>query len=292
MPSQDSDDSSTLMGSDRSDSEPQPLEERIPSSERVLSELRSVPYIKDLLESTNLSTNPDEMMGYILDATLWEDLNQALLKAITSCTSSNHKDVKKMIKRYEDMKEHIVQVYVPTLVSSLKTHIILPNEIDTSLLLQVIANFYIDKFQSLIEHSSSGEKQSIKEQVEKKISYATREDTQHLFSDAKVRKNVYYIIGFLGNQAEKEASRRAKDSGVSKCLHFLSQHCFLVRNRSDSESQQIDMLIADEDIPTDMISKREAFGGLHYHTKSCWQLFVVVDFVYSRVATHQRTLSS
>ena len=133
MSSQDSDDSSTVMGSDRSDSEPQPLEERIPSSERVLSELRSVPYIKDLLESTNLSTNPDEMMGYILHATLWEDLNQALLKAITSCTSSNQKDVKKMIKSYEDMKEHVVQVYVPTLVSSLKTHVTLPNKIDTSL---------------------------------------------------------------------------------------------------------------------------------------------------------------
>ena len=147
---------------------------------------------------------------------------------------------------------------------------------------------YIDKFQSLIAHSSSGEKKSIKEQVEKQISYATREDTRHLFSDAKVRKIVYYIISFLGNQAKKEASRRAKDSGgVSKCLCFLSQHCYLVRNRSDSESKQIDMLIGDEDVPTDMISKREAFGGLHYLTKSCWQLFAKADSVYSRVATSE-----
>ena len=141
---------------------------------------------------------------------------------------------------------------------------------------------YIDKFQSLIAHSSSGEKKSIKEQVEKQISYATREDTRHLFSDAKVRKIVYYIISFLGNQAKKEASRRAKDSGgVSKCLCFLSQHCFLVRNHSDSESKQIDMLISDEDEPTDMISYRErhleVFIILQNHVVSSlrrWTLYI------------------
>ena len=103
---------------------------------------------------------------------------------------------------------------------------------------------------------------------------------------------MYYIIGFSGKQAEKEASREQKivNSGVRKCLCFLSQYCFLVQNSSDSESQQIDMLIGDEDVPTNMISKREAFGGLHYPTKSCWQLFVVVDFVYSRVATSENSV--
>jgi hypothetical protein len=100
-----------------------------------------------------------------------------------------------MIKKFDDVKESIVQEYVVTLVSSLKTCVSWlstdQQEIDASLLLQIITHKYIDKFQSLITHSSSGEKLSINEQVEKHIIYASNVDTNFLFSDPKVSKKVY-----------------------------------------------------------------------------------------------------
>ena len=95
-------------------------------------------------------------------------------------------------------------------------------------------------------------------------------------------KNVYYIIGFLGNQASKEAKQRSEKSGVRLCLEFVASRRFYVRNCRQSDC--ILSLIENPEVPTDLVHERELFGGLQYPSVECWSFFGVIEYIYAKLA--------
>ena len=86
-------------------------------------------------------------------------------------------------------------------------------------------------------------------------------------SQPRVSKNVYYITGFLGNQAAKAAKSHVKGSSVKICMTYIASSKF--PTRSNGHESELLNLIADNDIPTEMVQKRESFGGLHYVDGEC-----------------------
>ena len=119
----------------------------------------------------------------------------------------------------------------------------------------------------------------VKLKVDHAISWST---TRELFPKEGVCKNVYYIIGFLRNQASKEAKRRSEKSGVRLCLEFVAGRRFYVWNRGESDC--ILSLIENPEVPTDLVHERELFGGLQYPSVECWSFFGVIEYIYAQLA--------
>ena len=78
---------------------------------------------------------------------------------------------------------------------------------------------------------------------------------------------MYYIVGFLGNQAENHAKRMAKESGRQDCMLHFVQARFAVRNKG--EEAAVKKLIANKYIPTEMMEKCKRLGGLCYLDVIC-----------------------
>ena len=92
-----------------------------------------------------------------------------------------------------------------------------------SLFLQMIAMEYVEAFGKLIAYTMSGDTHSIKEKVSRAFAHVMALSTDKLFPWPKVGNNVYYIVGFLGNQAENHAKRMAKGSGRQDCMLNFEQ---------------------------------------------------------------------
>ena len=160
--------------------------------------------------------------------------------------------------------------------------------INASLHLQIISGKYINTLHELIDYTYKGETLTIIEQVKQKVNHAKSVEVNELFPTPAVMDNVYYVTGFLGNQANNEATRRAKDSGVRLCLEHIAREKFLVRNRGQEVG--VNALIADKDMPTTMVRQRENFGGLCYATKECWKFFAIIEYVYAELAVQENFL--
>ena len=95
-------------------------------------------------------------------------------------------------------------------------------------------------------------------------------------------KNVYYIIGFLGNQASKEAKQRPEKSGVHLCLESVAVRRYYVQNCGQSDC--ILSLIENPEVLTDLVHEMESFGGLQYPSVECWSFFGVIEYTYAELA--------
>ena len=117
--------------------------------------------------------------------------------------------------------------------------------------------------------------QSIREKADDAFSHACESDSTIVFPQPKVRDNVYYIIGFLRIQAEKQAKRLAEDSGRQLCLSYFASKRFFIRNRGGEEA--VRQLIDDPTIPTSLVEARERYGGLRYADARCWRFFLLLN---------------
>jgi hypothetical protein len=264
----------------------QSLKDRIPSTERVVGELQTSTEIRDLLGYSNY-WNTEERIKRLLTPSLWEAVHQKLSLALSTHSPLRESELNSKRKKYIAEKARIMDNVAPFLIGSLPSK---EHEIEASIILQIISDKYFETFESMIAYSGSGDKLTIKEQVGQAIEYAHKVEASKLFSDPKILKNVYYIIGFLGRQAEKQSTKRKEGSGAQKCFKYISDTRWLVRNRSESQTQQINTLISNPTIPTDLVQQREAFGGLHYPDEKCWRVFAIVDYVYSKTATSENFL--
>ena len=152
-----------------------------------------------------------------------------------------------------------------------------------SLLLQIIAIEYAEAFGKLITYKGKGRGQSIGEQVGDAFDRAFESDTFSIFPKRKVRSNVYYIVGFLGIQAEKHAKRLAKGSGRQLCLSYFAVERFAVRNKGGEDA--VNKLVNETAIPTSMVETRERYGGLRYADARCWRFFSSIEYVFASIAT-------
>ena len=151
---------------------------------------------------------------------------------------------------------------------------------EAQLILQIMSFRYIETFHKLTTVPSMGELRSVPEQVHSIFMSSINTPTAELFPDTKTQEHSYYILGFLGHQSAKQAKRRAKSSAMSKLLASFASSHFIQQNH-----EAYSALLADESIPSGLVQRRVAFGGLKFATRKCWEVFAIIDFVYSRLAT-------
>ena len=180
------------------------------------------------------------------------------------CVATVEKDVKRMSTKFlkECMKidEFAAGLYTNDVFSSLKTD----NELiktHLSLLLQVIAMEYVENFQQMIKYTSGGDALSIKEQVDAAITTAFDSSLSEIFPKPSVMDNVYYIVGYLGGQAQKHAKLMAEGSSKQSCLLHISSARFKSR-RDDGDKSAVLELIADPSVPTTMVQKKRDVQGV------------------------------
>ena len=289
LPSSSSDDDQSTTISDNDDITG--LSTRVPTPARVTEELKKDPFLKQMLDLPHTSKYVSEKEKELfLSPQVWESVSHALYKALAVCAQTGKKDLKSASREYLGERHKIIKDIVGSqefYKQCLESEVV-PNDMEKlrkiSCLLQLVSFRYIETYHDLISSTSNDGTVSIAEQIKEKVGHAIKcNDTNSLFHDKKVRNNVYYIIGFLGNQGKKEAERRAKGSGVKKCLLHITKERFLVPSNPKSE-EKIDAL-RDKGVPTEMVDARLAFNGLHYPDELCWQVFAIIEFIYSTLAT-------
>ena len=267
---------------------PLSLKERFPSPAHITAEVAKLGDVNFLVQRSKY--NSEEGRAVLFDDDLWQRVNDEVHNALDYCAATCDKDITKMTKMYREKTNHIINEFATRLHQHFPTpHQLQESEqiMDTSLLLQFISMHYIEILHKHISYPSKGDNYTITERVKMKVEHAKTGGINQLYPEPGVKKHVYYITGFLGNQADKEAKRRAKHSGVRACLSFIADNKFLVNNRGDD----IQRLIADDDIPTELVQEREAFGGLHYPDKECWEFFATVEYIYAELATPDNFIS-
>ena len=68
-------------------------------------------------------------------------------------------------------------------------------------------------------------------------------------------------------------------------MTYIAGETFLVNNKKQSHKDGIKKLIANEEMPTELVHQRERLGGLRYADKKCWEFFGMVEYVYTTIAT-------
>ena len=147
-------------------------------------------------------------------------INQKLIKALSACAVTVEKDAKKAAISY--VKE---RAPIDVHAASMTSHEVFSSLLSStdasasnlhrhlSLIIQIITIEYTEAFGELISYQGEEGGQSIQEKADNAFSHAYESDSSILFPKPKVRDNVYYIVGFLGTQAEKQAKRLAEASG-------------------------------------------------------------------------------
>ena len=182
---------------------PLTLFSRPPTVHCVLDEIKAMNTVKMSITHSPIFIVTNHNALFCLE--IWEEINLKLVVAISAYAVSVEKEAKKATLKY--VKECAV---IDTYAAGLINHeaMALLNSIDpgvrhhVSLLLQIITMEYVEAFGKLITYTMSGDTHSIKEKVSRAFAHAMSLSTDKLFLRPKVRNNVYYIVGFLGNQAE------------------------------------------------------------------------------------------
>ena len=178
------------------------LRERIPAPSHIIADVTKRSDINFLLKLYKFYTK--EKGSVLLSDSFWEMISERVHDALQSCASTCQKEIKKMQKMYLRSTQDIIINYALTL------HNELPNgdkiqdkedRIDASLLLQSIYGKCIKVLHERISYPLQGENRTIREQVNAKVVHTKNVPAGDLFPVAGEKKNVYYIIGFMRNQA-------------------------------------------------------------------------------------------
>ena len=96
-------------------------------------------------------------------------------------------------------------------------------------------------------------------------------------------KNVYYLIGFVGNQAHNYIKCMAKNIGRQVCMENFVGTQFAEHNKDDEANMEEP--IKYHSIPAEMVAKVERYDGPALSGRQMLEVFSSIDHVYSTVAT-------
>ena len=192
------------------------LSERAPTVERVIDALKSNYIITTSVNNSHLFADGNRELLFSTD--VWRQVNSKLIAALVACAATGKKDIKSMSKKY--LYECIAIDHFAAGLCSNEYFMSATFDISNpaiqrhlSLLLQMICMEYVEVFHTLIGSSSGGESLTVKEQVDSAITFASNAiniDLSYLYPRRKVLNNLYYIIGFVGGQAEKTREAHGK----------------------------------------------------------------------------------
>eukprot|EP00956_Cyclotella_meneghiniana_P019551 scaffold33576_cov54-Cyclotella_meneghiniana.AAC.1 len=156
---------------------------------------------------------------------------------------------------------------------------------EASLLLHVMRMRFVESFHKLVSPLSAAPVHSISQQVNQKAREILDKSSSELFPNKLLQEHVYYIVGFFGNQSAKEARRRKKGSMTANLLAYFASANFVTCNH-----EAYDELIANDLIPSGMVQRRMALGGLKFATMECWNAFARIESIYSSLVTPENFL--
>jgi hypothetical protein len=152
---------------------------------------------------------------------------------------------------------------------------------EASVILHVMSFRFLESFHKLTTVPSLGAVHSVSDQVQQMMAKFANMSIDEIFPDRTTQEHSYYILGFIGHQAAKQADRRSKRGMVFKLLtHFSSTHFVTKAN-----VEEYTTIVADGAIPTGLVERRMAFGGLKFASKQSWAIFAKIDGMYSLLAT-------
>lgn len=251
---------------------------RIPSCQDVLEAVRENRVISLLFEDSPFKSTGSATAFF--DVTLWKPFRAAVMHELMNCFASADKDIEKMEKKYFNARMGLLRSEVVAL--RMINHFVVPQEHKAfaSCLLQAMRIRFIESFHKLITPISSAAACTVTQQVREWAIKSLELPTEQLFPCKTTQEHIYYIVGFFGHQAAKEAKRRKKDSLVAKFLtHFASAH---FHRQSDEAYREIE---ANGVTPIGMVKKRVALGGLKFASVKCWSVFAKIEYIYANLVT-------
>ena len=201
---------------------PTALSDRALSVKRVLNEVRVMDIVKMTISHSPLFAAANQEALFC--SSIWEEVNKKLvLTRAATVEKDTNKCALMYIKEYAKIDQHTARMYTHGSVSCINTSISDVRR-HLSLLLQIITMEYVDAFGRLIKYSTLGQAFSTKELTERAFAHVFASTTDDLFPRHKVRCNVYYIIGFLRDKAEKHSKRLSQGSGRQACMSYFSRY--------------------------------------------------------------------
>ena len=101
-----------------------------------------------------------------------------------------------------------------------------------------------------------------------------------LFDNKEVARHTYYMVGFMCQAGAKEAKRRTANNDVGVCIGAIDRHFVKAGDESDVEEIKAQL----PEGLTDMVDRRNGLGGLTYPRPLAYQVFGLVEYVYSHLA--------
>ena len=125
---------------------------------------------------------------------------------------------------------------------------------------------------------------SINQQIEKIVADAVSKSVEDYF-DCIIAQHVFYIIGFLCGDGEKEAERRSNNANVGNSIKDINCH-FASVNDDDEKVREIK-----SNLPnglTKLVNRQSMYGtlvALKIPDIYLYTVFAIVELVYSKMAT-------
>ena len=123
-----------------------------------------------------------------------------------------------------------------------------------------------------------GNIQSIPEQIQLTVKRGMDTAVSQLFgNDIRLSEHVYYVVGFLNAAGLKEKDRRSSKHDIGRCIEKACS------NYLSADSAGLEALR--EKLPTGLVDRRIANGGLKYPNEEFYGIFAVVEHAYATVVT-------
>jgi hypothetical protein len=232
-----------------------------PSCKQIIETVRTNRGINQLL--ANSSFKSMQKSGVLFTETLLDPIRTGLILCLKDCLPKAKRNLgsmkkKYLVKRMLLIDNKVAELDLTSIIADEKEHR------EASVILHVMSFRFLESFHKLTTVPSLGAVHSVPDQVQQMMAKFANISIDEIFPDLTTQEHSYYIWGFIRHQAAKQADRRSKRGMVFKLLtHFSST------------------IVADGAIPTGLVERRMAFGGLKFASKQSWAIFAKIDGMYS-----------
>eukprot|EP00985_Skeletonema_marinoi_P002568 scaffold1057_cov203-Skeletonema_marinoi.AAC.16 len=234
---------------------PTDLDVRVPSTVDVISNLRKSQTVKSLLDNNEYIRTEEEYDNIFFRQQLWDDVSTKICSAIKVHTPKKVSQIKSSTKKYDLAKEKII-------LGVANNDLMLGEECpegkkdEAILTIQFLAFEYSKIFHQLITPVGGQKRVPIDKQI-----------VDELKAVEEMPVEEYFNCGVGKHVTDKNP--------IGKCIASLQQH-FVTQDQAEELKEKL---------PTELVDNRVAFGKLKYPNYELYEVFALVERVYSQLAT-------
>ena len=226
--------------------------------------------------SKNFTEEADQ--ATLFQEELWGKASISYVNAVLECAASTEKELEKMQKKFRKMKEEILDFVATYDLYVGDESVSEEKKLESKRMLHLLGFHFLTEYPKLVKSSWGANILSIHEQIDAEVNIAVELAVGQLFGDdERLAEHAYYVVGFLCHAGIQEKDRRTKENDLGKCIELACSH-FLAADDSNLKDLQ-------DKLPTGLVDRRIASGGLKYPNEGFYRLFGIVERVYSRVVT-------